>query len=51
MLIKKLKLVLIVVIIGDIITLIFEYPTIYFTVITQGWSSYNLIELVSMASH
>jgi hypothetical protein len=51
MLIKKLKLVLMVVVVADIIALIFEYPTIYLAVFTQGWSTYNVIELVSEVIH
>ncbi len=51
MLIKKLKLVLLVVVVADIITLIFEYPIIYFSIFTHGWSTYNVIELVSELIH
>jgi hypothetical protein len=51
MLIKKLKLALIVVVVADIIALIFEYPIIYFLIFTGGWSTYNLIELVSEFIH
>jgi hypothetical protein len=51
MLIKELKLALIVVVVADIIALIFEYPTIYFAVFTLGWSSYDVIQLVSMLIH
>jgi hypothetical protein len=51
MLIKKLKLALIVVIVADIIALIFEYPIIYFVIFTEGWSTYNVIELVSKFIH
>ena len=49
--IKKLKLALIVVVVTDIIALIFEYPTIYFVVFTEGWSTYNVIGLVSELIH
>jgi hypothetical protein len=51
MLIKKLKLVLIVVIVADIIALIFYYPMIYFVIFTDGWSTYNIVELVSKYIH
>jgi len=47
MLIKKMKLGLIVVVVADIIVLIFEYPTIYFIICACGWSTYNVIDLVS----
>jgi hypothetical protein len=49
--IKKLKLALIVVILADIITLIFEYPAIYLVIFTAGLSTYNIIELVSGIIH
>ncbi len=51
MLIKKMKLVLLVVVVADIITLILDYSTIYAGVFTWGWSTYNLIEFVSMLTH
>jgi len=51
MLIKKLKLALMVVVVADIIALTFEYPTIYLVVFTEGWSTYNVIELVSVLIH
>jgi hypothetical protein len=51
MLIKKLKLALIVVLVADIITLIFEYPAIYLIIFTNGLSTYNVIELVSEFIH
>ncbi len=47
MLIKKLKLVLIVVVVADIIALILEYPRIYFIISADGWSTYNVIEFIS----
>jgi hypothetical protein len=37
-----------VVVVADIVALIFEYPTIYLIVFTGGWSTYNVIELVSV---
>ena len=49
--IKKLKLALIVVVVTDIIALIFEYPTIYFIICACGWSTYNVIDLVSKFIH
>ena len=51
MLINKLKLALGVVVVADIIALIFEYPTIYLVISTDGWSTYNVIELVSEFIH
>jgi hypothetical protein len=51
MLINKLKLVLEVVVLADIIALIFWYPTIYLVISTDGWSTYNVIELVSELTH
>ncbi len=51
MLIKKLKLALIVVVVADIIVLSFEYPIIYFVIFTKGWSTYNVIKLVSELIH
>ena len=51
MLIKKMKLGLIVVVVADIIVLIFEYPTIYFIICACGWSTYNVIDLVSKFIH
>jgi hypothetical protein len=49
--IKKLKLALIVAVVADIIALIFEYPIIYIVVFTQGWSTFNIIEVVSELIH
>jgi hypothetical protein len=51
MLINKLKLALGVVVVADIIALIFKYPTIYLVISTDGWSTYNVIELVSELTH
>jgi hypothetical protein len=51
MLIKKLKLALAVVVVADIIALIFEYPIVYLVIFTDGWSTYNVIELVSESIH
>jgi len=51
MLIKKLKLVLIVVVVADIIALIFEYSIIHLGGITLGSSAYNIIELVLKHKH
>jgi len=44
MLNKKLKLVLIVAVVADIIALIFEYPIIYNIICASGWGTYNVIE-------
>jgi hypothetical protein len=49
--IKKLKLALIVAVVADIITLIFDYPMIYGIMFTGGWSNYNVIELVSKSMY
>jgi hypothetical protein len=49
--IKKLKLALLVAVVADIITLSFEYPIIYLVIFTDGWSTYNVIELVSELIH
>ena len=51
MLIKKLKLVLIVVVVADIIALIFDYPIIYSGAFSLGFDIYNIIELVSKHIH
>lgn len=51
MLIKKLKLVLIVAVVADIIALIFYYPEIYFVAITLGLDTYDIIELVLRHIH
>jgi hypothetical protein len=51
MLINKLKLTLEVIVVADIIALIFEYPIIYLVIFTDGWSTYNVIELVSELTH
>jgi hypothetical protein len=51
MLINKLKLTLEVIVVADIIALIFEYPTIYLVIFADGWSTYNVIELVSELTH
>ena len=51
MLIKKLKLALLVVVAADIIALILDYPMIYFIIFSRGWSTYNVIELVSKLIH
>ena len=51
MLIKKLKLALIGVVVADIIALSYEYPLIYLVIFTDGWSTYNVIELVSEFIH
>jgi len=42
-LIKKLELLLIAVVIVDLITLIFKYPTIYLGAFILGWSTHDLI--------
>ncbi len=47
MLIKKLKLTLMVVVAADIFGLILEYPGIYFVIARSGWSTYDVIDLVS----
>ncbi len=51
MLLKKLKSVLMVVVVADIIALILEYPRIYLIIFTEGWSVYNIIELASELIH
>jgi len=51
MVIKKLKLALIGAVVADIIALIFEYPIIYLAIFAHGWSTYNVIELVSGLIH
>jgi hypothetical protein len=45
--IKKLRLALMVVVAADIIGLILEYPRIYFVIARSGWSTYDVIDLVS----
>jgi len=51
MLIKKLKLVLIVVVVADIIALILDYPIIYSGAFDLGLDTYDIIELVSRHVH
>ena len=51
MLIKKLKLILMVSIVADIITLIFYYPEIYQFVFNLGLNNYGIIELVLRPLH
>lgn len=51
MLLKKLKSVLMVVVVVDMIALILEYPTIYLVIFSDGWSTYNIIELASELIH
>ncbi len=50
-LIRKLKLALIVIVIADTITLIFEYRIIYSGAFALGASTYNLIELLLKHIH
>ena len=51
MLIKKLKLVLIVAVVADIIALIFYYPEIYLGAFNLGLDNYDIIELVLRHVH
>ena len=51
MLSEKVKLALTLAVVADVIALICEYPTIYFGIINYGWSTYNVIELVSGIIH
>jgi hypothetical protein len=46
MLIKKLKLVLLVAVVADLIALIFEYSSIEIGAFDLGSSAYNIIQLV-----
>jgi len=49
--IKKLKLVLIVAVVADIVALIIDYPAIYIGAFNLGFDTYNIIELVSKHIH
>jgi hypothetical protein len=46
MLIKKLKLVLLVAVVADIVALVFEYSSIELGAFNLGSSAYHIIQLV-----
>jgi hypothetical protein len=45
--IKKLKLVLFVAVIADLVALVFEYSSIELGALDLGCSAYNMVQLIS----